>query len=160
MRRHVETNWKGIPKSQLKIYRGRLRETAIQSLLDLALVAEREPEQQLAQIFTPTTLNPLLRALTGRGCNQISTRHYEVAKAMLDASVTRLQALIASDYQRIIAPSIEKDTQLLRMLPPPTSPREGLEKPLPDTVKMQREQAQKERKSISRESRTSELLSN
>ena len=148
MRNHVENNWKRVPKPQLKTYRSRLRGTAIQALADLALVAEREPEDQLTQIFTPTTLTPLLRALTGYGCQEISSRHYDIARIMLDLSITRLQALIDSDYRSIILPSLQKDTQLLKILPAPTVPREGLEKSPPDTVRAQREQAQKDRRSI------------
>lgn len=151
MRRHVENNWKGLPTPELNTYRSRLRRRAIQSLMDLALIAEREPEDQLAQIFTPTTLKPLLHALTGYGCYQISSRHYEIAKTMLDISVNRLQALIDSDYRPITIPSLERDVNLLRILPTPATPREGLEKRSSDTVKMQREQAQKQRRTINAE---------
>ena len=160
MRKHVENDWKGVPRAQLKTYRSRLRAAAIQSLIDLALIAEREPEDQLTQIFTPTTLNPLIRALTGHGCYRVSTRHYEIAKAMLATSITRLQALIDPEYQPIIIPSIEKDAHLLRMLPIPTSPRQGLEIPSPNTVKAQRQQSQRERKSASLEYQRNQLLPN
>jgi hypothetical protein len=63
MRRHVETNWKRVPKEQLKTYRSRLRYQAVAALLDLALVAEMEPEDQLQQIFTPDTVEILIQAL-------------------------------------------------------------------------------------------------
>lgn len=70
MRRHVETNWKRVPKEQLKTYRSRLRYQALAALLDLALVAEREPEDQLQQIFTPDTVEILIQALIGTDAKQ------------------------------------------------------------------------------------------
>jgi hypothetical protein len=158
MRRHVENNWRGVPDAQLKTYRSRLRGNAIQSLADLALIAEREPEDQLSQTFTPTTLKPLIHALTGHGCYEISSRHYEIAKTMLDASISRLQALIDPDYQPIVAPSLEKDVYLLRVLQAPTTPREGLEKRSLSTVKAQREQTSKERRSLNDEYLRSRFL--
>lgn len=139
-------------------WRSRLRAKVVQSLVDLAFIAERKPEDQLAQIFTPTSVNPLLQAPAGHGCYQISSRHYDMAKIMLDASMNRLQALIGSDYRSIVVPSLEKDLNLLRTLPMPTTPREGSEKRPPDAVKVQREQAQKKRRSISEEFVRNQLL--
>lgn len=144
MRRHVETNWKRVPKEQLKTYRSRLRYQAVAALLDLALVAEREPEEQLQQIFTPDTVGILIQALTGHGCEAIHARHHEIARVMLNAAYKRLQILIDTDYRPMVVEPLNRGVALLTMIPAPKEPRQMP----PATVNDQREKTQHQRRRI------------
>ena len=146
MRRHVETNWKRVPKEQLKTYRSRLRYQAVAALLDLALVAEREPEDQLQQIFTPDTVGILIQALMGNGCEAIHARHHEIARVMLNAAYKRLQILIDTNYRPMVLEPLNRGVALLTMIPVPEEPRQIA----PDTVNDQREKTQRQRARIMR----------
>lgn len=153
-RRHVENNWKRVPKEQLNTYRSRLRDQAVGALLDLALVAEREPEDQLQQIFTPEIVEILIQALIGQGCEAIHARHHEIARIMLNAAYKRLQILIDSDYRPLVLEPLNKSVTLLTMIPIPKEPRQMP----PDTVNHQREQTKRERDRVLREHRGRRLL--
>jgi len=121
-RRNLESDWKSIPPAQLKIYHRRLRIQAIQALMDLALIAEREKEGQLEQIFTPTTISPLFKALMGKGCEEITARHYAIAVTMLSASFEKLFPRIYADPKMLrhgIGSSIKKDFIILMNARPP-----------------------------------------
>jgi len=144
MRSHVESNWKRVPKEQLKTYRSRLRDQAVAALLDLALVAEREPEDQLQQVFTPDTVEILIQALIGNGCDAIHARHHEIARVMLNAAYKRLQILIDTDYRPMVVEPLNRGVVLLTMLPVPKEPRQMP----PDTVNDQREKTQRQRERI------------
>jgi hypothetical protein len=154
MRRHVETNWKRVPKEQLKTYRSRLRYQAVAALLDLALVAEREPEDQLQQIFTPEIVEILIQALIGQGCEAIHPRHHEIARVMLNAAYKRLQTLIDTDYRPMVIDSLNTGVTLLTMIPVPKEPRQMR----PETVNDQREKTQRQRTRIMRDHLSWQLL--
>jgi len=115
-REHVESDWKSIPNQLLKVYRRRLRIQVIQALTDLALVAEHEPEDQLKQMFTPQTLEPLLRAITGEGSEEISIRHYQIAKLMLSIAHERLTPQIPSPFKMTIIPMLKQNLMLLESM--------------------------------------------
>ncbi len=120
-RRHVVSNWNSISPEQLKIYHRRLRVQAIQALMDLALIAEKEKEDQLKQIFTPTTISPLLEALIGRGCEEITARHYDIAKEMLFVGFEKLRPHIHRGSRVLpdgIMTSIQKDMRILENVKP------------------------------------------
>ncbi|HYW01806.1 MAG TPA: hypothetical protein VE862_10060 [Candidatus Acidoferrum sp.] len=102
-RKHVESDWTNIPedkrKDVLKVYRRRLRVQAIQTLTDLALVAEHEPEDQLKQMFTEQTLEPFLRLVTGDASEEITVRHCKIAKLMLLIAHERLKPQIPKAFR-------------------------------------------------------------
>ena len=154
MRRHVETNWKRVPKEQLKTYRSRLRYQAVAAVLDLALVAEREPEDQLQQIFTPDTLGILIEALIGNGCETIHARHHEIARLMLNAAYKRLQILIDTDYRPMVVEPLNRGMTLLTTIPVPKEPRQMR----PETVNDQREKTQRQRTRIMRDDLSRQII--
>ena len=147
-RKHVEANWRSVSPKNRSERRAALRHQSVTELLDLALYAEREPEDQLAQVFTPTAVRPLIRALIGEGCEEITSRHYEIAKVMLDFATKRLQQLIQEDYRQFVIPSLNNLTTLLTFLPstPPT-PKD----PSSETLQSQRSASRRERASIWRD---------
>jgi len=144
-RRNLVSNWNRIPPGQLKIYHRRLRIQAMRALMDLALIAEREKEDQLEQIFTPQTITPLLNALIGRGCEEIVTRHYDIAKQMLFISFEKLRQRIyatshaGSGFQT----SIQKDIWILMKVTPPENRKVALH-----DLKGTRASAERERQAI------------
>jgi len=132
----------------MKVYRRRLRQLVIRSLIDLALVAEHEKEDQLEQMFTKETVTPLLLALTGEGCPEISERHYEIAQAMLRIAYKRLNPQIPNEYRPSIIGTIDSNIFLLESIPisSRTIP--------PETVQAQREEMEKRRTNVIEKFRT------
>jgi len=63
LRKYVMNEKKGYDKARQRVYDPRLEKTAIQGLKDLALLAEKLPEEQLAKIFNAENTSPFLRAL-------------------------------------------------------------------------------------------------
>ena len=64
MRKYVNSeNKNGYSKAVQAVYNSRIRTYAKQAIQDLALLAERLPEEQQAEIFTDINLRPLIRAL-------------------------------------------------------------------------------------------------
>jgi hypothetical protein len=51
MRRHLKTNWQGVNDDVRRSYISRIKADVRQSLLDLALIVERLPEEHLADIL-------------------------------------------------------------------------------------------------------------
>jgi hypothetical protein len=121
MRKQLESDWKSTPKGSLKTYHKRLRKLVIRSLADLTLVAEREKEDQLAQMFTIDTLRPLLNALTETDPKERTERHYEIAKLMLRIAYDKLSPRIASEYRPSIMGTLDANILLLESLP--TAPK-------------------------------------
>lgn len=141
-REHVESGWKSIPREQLKTARRRLRVQVVESLIDLAFVAEYEPEDQLRQMFTPQTFEPLLRALTGEGSGEITERHYQIAKLMLRVAHERLKPQIPKAFQTTINPLLDQNLLILEQLK--IEPR----KIPPTSIEERRERLRKKRQSI------------
>jgi hypothetical protein len=64
MRRYVESETKvGYDKHWQEVYDGRLQNYAVQALKDLAFLAEKLPEEQLAEIFNVKEMRPFFNAL-------------------------------------------------------------------------------------------------
>jgi hypothetical protein len=64
MRKYVMSEKKnGYNKQTQSVYNSRIRNYAVQALKDLALLSERLPEKQQAQIFNEETLAPLARGI-------------------------------------------------------------------------------------------------
>ena len=67
MRKYVESETKaGYSKHHQYVNNGRVREDAIQALRDLALIARKFPDEQLAQIFGGEDMSRLLLELISR----------------------------------------------------------------------------------------------
>jgi len=66
MRKYVTNERKnGYNKQTQNVYNNRIKNYAIQALRDLALLAEKLPEKQQAQIFNEETLTSLVRNIFG-----------------------------------------------------------------------------------------------
>jgi hypothetical protein len=66
MRKYVTNERKnGYNKQTQNVYNNRIKNYAIQALRDLALLAEKLPERQQAQIFNEETLTSLVRNIFG-----------------------------------------------------------------------------------------------
>lgn|SRR5208337_1694799 len=151
---HVRSDWKDIPRHLLKVYRRRLRVQVVQSLIDLAFVAEREPEDQLKQMFTTKTLEPFLRAVTGEGSEEISIRHYHVAKLMLRIAHERLKPQIPPSFKMTIVPLLDQNLMLLESME--VQPR----KIPPTSVEQRRGALRKQRQSIIKQLHRTQLEKN
>ncbi len=136
------SDWKGIRKDMLKVYRRRLRVQVVQSLTDLALVAEREPEDQLEQMFTPQTLEPFLRAATGEASEEITVRHFEIAKLMLHIAHERLKPQIPTPFRIAFNRLLDESLMML------DSMEVHPQKILPVNTELRRENLLKQRQSI------------
>ena len=114
--------------------------------MDLALIAERDPEDQLEQVFTPDNVAILVSALVGHGCTEINPRHHQIARVMLNRAYSRLQILIEANYRPMIIETLNRGVALLTMIPIPKEPR----KMQIDTVNDQREKTQRARTNLLR----------
>ncbi len=73
MRKYVTSeNKNGYSKQVQSVYNSRIKTYAKQALKDLALLAEKLPENQQTEIFNQQTLNPLIAAILKPSPEQIT----------------------------------------------------------------------------------------
>ena len=96
MRKYVESDKKGYTKEIQSIYDRRLKRYAVQALKDLALLAEKLPEEQQVEIFSERNMCPFfakLLSLKGDGRAKRRRRIIDLWHAIFSSNASLSYAL-------------------------------------------------------------------